>query len=130
MIKLNISSGDFCDRYTITDLKYKKGKVSKEIRDYYESVYDRFLGDNVNNKGGPFVIAFLKNIEGLAEINSKLWEVEDLIRNSQTTVEWASRAQRVIELNDLRAKLKKSIDEMFNDASDSKIYTGQKSYSI
>ena len=69
-------------------------------------------------------------MELLSDVNSKLWETEDLIRSSKDTVEWVSRAQRVIQLNDLRASIKKSIDLMFKDEYDPKTYSGEKSYNI
>lgn len=130
MVKLNITAGDFCDRYTIVDLKFKKGKLKKLIRDYYEEVYEKFLRDNVNCNGGPFVIAFIKNMETLAETNSKLWDTEDLIRSANRSEDIAGYAEHIIYLNDTRASIKREIDLMFEDTPDAKVYSGPRSYNI
>ena len=85
-----------------------------------------FLSDIViNSKGVYDTISLLKN--ELKEVNLKLWQVEDEIRDKEYSQEFdekfISLARSVYRLNDDRANLKKKINEtLFSELKEEKSY--------
>ncbi len=65
--------------------------------------------------------------ESLKAFNEKLWDIEDEIRNCEAAKDFGPRfielARSVYQTNDMRARVKKQIDELFGSA-----ITDEKSY--
>ena len=104
-----ISWGELVDKITILEIKLLKifnnmsrEKIEKELK-YLEEVADL--------KNMPDEIKDLKH--ELSTVNHKLWDVEDSIRDKDELGEFDDSfielARSVYRLNDLRARLKKSI---------------------
>ena len=121
-VKFDLSIGDFLDRMSISEIK--KYKIGGEhlnadfIR--YESVYDSFIDSAAEDKKEQIHTTY----EELYRINSKLWEVEDLIRNATKDFEIVELSRQIISLNDSRAFNKKAIDQYFGFCGDIKKYSG------
>jgi hypothetical protein len=105
-----ISWGELVDKITILEIKLLKifnnmsrENIEKELK-YLEEVADL--------KNMPDEIKDLKN--ELSTVNHKLWDVEDSIRDKDELGEFddifIELARSVYRLNDLRARLKQSIN--------------------
>jgi predicted nucleic acid-binding Zn-ribbon protein len=85
-----------------------------------------FLSDIVDKSKGVYdAISLLKN--ELKEVNLKLWQVEDEIREKEYSKEFDEEfinlARSVYRLNDDRANLKKNINEaLFSELKEEKSY--------
>ena len=110
-----ISWGELIDKITILEIKQINitsatalGNVNKEL-DY--------LYDILNNNSE--IIEIISNLkEQLLVINKSLWQVEDDIREKDLKQEFDNTfielARKVYRLNDQRANLKKSINQVLN----------------
>ena len=110
-----ISWGELIDKITILEIKQINitsatalGNVNKEL-DY--------LNDILNNNSE--IIERISNLkEQLLVINKSLWQVEDDIREKDLKQEFDNTfielARKVYRLNDQRANLKKSINQVLN----------------
>ena len=108
-----ISWGELIDKITILEIKQINitsatalGNVNKEL--YY-------LNDILNNNSE--IIEKISNLkEQLLVINKSLWQVEDDIREKDLKQEFDNTfielARKVYRLNDQRANLKKSINQV------------------
>jgi predicted nucleic acid-binding Zn-ribbon protein len=119
-----ISWGELIDKITILEIKEVK-ITSINALDNIRKELD-FLSDIViNSKGVYDTISLLKN--ELKEVNLKLWQVEDEIRDKEYSQEFdekfISLARSVYRLNDDRANLKKKINEtLFSELKEEKSY--------
>ena len=111
-VKINISVGELIDKITILEIKNKnindenklvKIKIEMEL---LNKVYFSIRNDEVEK---------LK-LE-LFEINSKLWDVEDNLRNLEAANSFGNdfidNARRVYYLNDSRFAIKDKINSLF-----------------
>lgn len=102
-INLNLSVGDFIDRYSILQIKRKnKIDVSVEISQYEEVLI-------VNDDNFKYYFSILM------AINSQLWDLEDRKRKGveRYSSEESDVSYLITQLNDLRHAVKKKADEFF-----------------
>ena len=119
-----ISWGELIDKITILEIKEVKITSNNALDNIRKEL--GFLSDIViNSKGVYDTISLLKN--ELKEVNLKLWQVEDEIRDKEYSQEFdekfISLARSVYRLNDDRANLKKKINEtLFSELKEEKSY--------
>ena len=105
-----ISWGELLDKVSILEIKILKitsmdarQNIAKELK---------YLSDIANLNNTTVEIQTLKN--QLKEVNLKLWDVEDRIRENESVSEFdkvfIELARSVYRLNDVRAKTKQSIN--------------------
>jgi hypothetical protein len=105
-----ISWGELLDKISILEIKILKitsmnarQNIAKELK---------YLSDIANLNNTTVEIQTLKN--QLKEVNLKLWDVEDRIREKESVSEFdkvfIELARSVYRLNDVRAKTKQSIN--------------------
>ncbi len=111
-ISCDISLGEFLDKISI--LKVKNSKIQSENALNFVKKELEVLNSILNNIGQPFE----DEIQRLFEVNSKLWEIEDEIREKEAEkdfgVTFIELARSVYKTNDLRFKIKKEINEQFS----------------
>ena len=119
-----ISWGELIDKITILEIKEVKITSNNALDNIRKEL--GFLSDIViNSKGVYDTISLLKN--ELKEVNLKLWQVEDEIRDKEYSQEFDEEfirlARSVYRLNDDRANLKKKINEtLFSELKEEKSY--------
>ena len=114
IIDIKIGIGEALDRVSILEIKLDsivdevKLKNVKREYDYLISVLK--LTDELNGKKLLY--------ESLHKVNSRLWEVEDMLRELESKndfgTEFIELARSVYKLNDERAELKKRINVLYN----------------
>ena len=107
---IEISIGEAFDRLTILKIKSEKikdeSKLANVMKEYFylQNLLNEELEVNEENE----------DFKRLLEINEKLWEVEDLLREFEAKqsfgFEFIELARCVYVLNDERAKVKKEIN--------------------
>ena len=110
-----ISWGELIDKITILEIKQINIKSSTALANINKEL--GYLNEIIRGSiGVAELIIDLK--QQLFNLNKLLWQVEDDIRDKDFKQEFDSAfielARRVYQLNDERAKLKKSINEMLN----------------
>jgi len=119
-----ISWGELIDKITILEIKEVKITTNNALDNIRKELV--FLSDITSNSKGVYdVISLLKN--ELKEVNLKLWQVEDEIREKEYSKEFDEEfinlARSVYRLNDDRANLKKQINEtLFSELKEEKSY--------
>ena len=119
-----ISWGELIDKITILEIKEVKITSNNALDNIRKELV--FLSDIASNSRGVYdVISLLKN--ELKEVNLKLWQVEDEIREKEYSKEFDEEfinlARSVYRLNDDRANLKKNINEaLFSELKEEKSY--------
>ena len=101
-MKVEIGMGDFIDRHSILVIKKAHGlQVDIELEQYEK------------NKPFDFLYDYYFNI--IKSINSELWQLENIKRNSvdRYSKEESNVAFLLTEINDCRAQVKKSIDKFY-----------------
>ena len=120
-MKIEVSNGELVDKLTILEIKLEKitdqAKLSN-IRKEYEQLVDAVK--KVINLDDPLYVK-------LKEVNQKLWEIEDRIRDYERKQEFGKpfveTARMVYFTNDLRAKIKHDINrETGSDLIEEKSY--------
>lgn len=108
-MKIQVSLGEVVDKLTILTIKKEKIQDIKKLENINKEYH--YLENELNNLG------FTKDhpkFKELLEVNSKLWDVEDHLRDfeSQKVFEsdFISLARQVYIINDKRAKIKKEIN--------------------
>lgn len=119
-----ISWGELIDKITILEIKEVKITSINALDNIRKEL--GFLSDIVINSKGVYDTISLLKIE-LKEVNLKLWQVEDEIRDKEYSQEFdekfISLARSVYRLNDDRANLKKKINEtLFSELKEEKSY--------
>ena len=107
LLTIPVSIGELLDKITILMLKYEHSKnieVGKELKKLSDVAKEyNVLEDNF--------------IKVLYSVNSILWGVEDSLREMEKqddfSEEFIDLARSVYKTNDLRAKIKKEINEFF-----------------
>jgi len=128
MITVNISSGEAYDRLSILKVKTEKikdptkfEKVSEQFADLWEDIQCHEVGsDREDTLSDSYAM--------LIDINTRLWEVEDDIRECEAKQDFSDKfvqlARKVYHLNDDRHKQKLKIDRLFNsELTEQKDYT-------
>lgn len=113
MISIPVSVGELFDKITILELKLTNVKNITKIKNI-EKEYNLLL--EISRQIDKNNINYL--IEELKQINSILWEIENLIRAKENAQEFNDEfikiARSVYKNNDTRAAIKKKINEITN----------------
>jgi Family of unknown function (DUF6165) len=118
-IKIPVSNGELLDKISILKIKYehapKNKNIHEELIELTEIAFKNFLHDD-------------DYIKKLYDINIKLWNVEDKLREfekkNKFDEEFIELARSVYKLNDNRAKIKKEINKKTNSKyKEVKIYS-------
>lgn len=110
-----ISWGELIDKITILEIKQINIKSATALGNVNKELY--YLNDILNKNCE--IIERISNLkEQLLVINKSLWQVEDDIREKDLKQEFDNvfieLARKVYRLNDERANLKKSINQVLN----------------
>ena len=110
-----ISWGELIDKITILEIKQTQIKSPIALANINKEL--SYLNEIVENSTGVAeLISDLK--QQLLDVNKRLWQVEDDIRDKELKqdfdIGFIELARRVYRLNDERAKLKKSINQVLN----------------
>ena len=110
---IEISNGELVDKVSILEIK-NKNILSKEKRKNVEKEYS-YLKKKMESIG---ISGMSKEYKDLLEINLKIWELEDKIRNAEKNKlfdeNFIHLARQIYKVNDKRATLKKEISEKTN----------------
>ena len=112
MIAIEISPGELCDRYTIIAIKSnkildaaKRINVEKEHL-YLQAKYLELL-NSVEERESVTHLA-----KDLYDVNNEIWDLEEKIRSPLLDWDELGRvAEKIVDANDKRAKIKKSMNE-------------------
>ena len=110
-----ISWGELIDKIAILEIKQTHIKSPTALTNINKEL--GYLNEIVENSTGVAeLISDLK--QQLLDVNKRLWQVEDDIRDKELKqdfdIGFIELARRVYRLNDERAKLKKSINQVLN----------------
>jgi len=108
-MKIEVSNGEIVDKYTILEIKKEKCEDEAKLKNILTEL--NYLTSIVENLNIPQNL-----LDNLKEINSKLWEVEDLIRlcESKKTFDdqFIELARLVYITNDKRFQIKNEINKI------------------
>ena len=112
-MKIEISNGEIVDKMTILELKLDKIKNIVQLENISKEW--EILNDCVINMFQIFGDKSLYNrVDQLSEVNSKLWDIEDWIRDCEKEKrfdkEFVELARSVYKLNDERSEIKRHIN--------------------
>ena len=112
-MKIEISNGEIVDKMTILELKLDKIKNIVQLENISKEW--EILNDCVINMFQIFGDKSLYNrVDQLSEVNSKLWDIEDWIRDCEKEQrfdkEFVELARSVYKLNDERSEIKRHIN--------------------
>ena len=112
-MKIEISNGEVVDKMTILELKLDKIKNIVQLENITKEW--EILNDCVMNLFQIFGDKSLYNkVDQLSEVNSKLWDIEDWIRDCEKEErfdkEFVELARSVYRLNDERSEIKRYIN--------------------
>lgn len=125
-MKVDISIGELVDKVSILSIKLRKIKNAEKLKNIQKE-YDLLAGsmekEGLDVNSGEFL--------RLAEINLKLWDIEDQIRLKEAArsfdAEFIELARSVYFINDDRAAVKKEINLKFgSDLVEEKEYSDYK----
>ena len=112
-MKIEVSNGELMDKLTILEIKLDRIKDPIQL----ENITKEWLSLNdavmtlLNTFGDR---SLYSRIDQLSDINKKLWDIEDWIRDCEKEQrfdkEFVELARSVYKLNDQRAQLKKDIN--------------------
>ncbi|MCE1199463.1 MAG: DUF6165 family protein [Marinilabiliales bacterium] len=109
-MKIEVSNGEIADKLTIIEIKLERisdpSKLVK-VKEEYEVLSDAMK--NILDKTHPLY-------RQLYEINTRLWEIEDHIRDLERVKDFGpdfvETARSVYFINDDRSEVKKKINEL------------------
>ena len=108
-MKIEVSNGEIVDKYTILEIKKEKCDDQTKLKNILTEL--NYLTSIVENLNIPQNL-----LDNLKEVNSKLWEVEDLIRlcESKKTFDeqFIELARLVYITNDKRFQIKNEINKI------------------
>ena len=112
-MKIKVSNGEIVDKMTILEIKLDK--IQNRIQLENISKEWEILNDCVMNIFQIFGNSKLYNlVDDLSEVNSKLWDIEDWIRDCEKEQrfdkEFVELARSVYKLNDERSEIKRQIN--------------------
>ena len=114
IINIPISLGELIDKISILEIKKDKINdseklkfINKELQNLKEVLTKKEISDEIN-----------KQINEIKIVNSKLWDIEDQLRKYEKKKifndKFIDLARSVYRYNDMRAKIKKKINQDFN----------------
>ena len=112
-MQVEVSIGELFDKLTILEIKMEKISNNSQLENI------RKEWDILNDKSMSILSIFadqtlFKKIYKLEEINRKLWDIEDWIRECEKQErfdkEFVELARSVYKLNDKRSKIKRDIN--------------------
>jgi hypothetical protein len=112
-----ISPGELIDKITILEIKSQRMTDAAKLHNVRTEL--TLLGDTW--KASPFAAADISTQwEGLRDVNGKLWDIEDRIRDKERDglfdAEFIALARAVYVTNDERAAIKKQINTRLGSA--------------
>ena len=115
-MKVEVSNGELMDKLSILDLKLKNITDPKKLRNVNTEFNElNPLVQQLFKKHNPAINVLYQK---LAEINGKLWIIEDEIRQSERDKDFGPKfiklARDVYFTNDVRSDLKKEINVLTN----------------
>jgi len=109
-MKVEISNGELVDKVTILQIKSEKifdPNKLRNIRHEFILLYNSMLSLGIDENSEEFI--------KLKEVNLKLWEIEEQIREKEQKSEFGNEfialARSVYINNDIRAQIKRKINE-------------------
>ena len=110
-MKIEVSNGEIVDKLTILELKRQNAQTYEQARHIGEEL--NYLKPIVEGMDIPEDL-----LTQLREVNKKLWEVEDMLREYERTSNFDKQfitfARAVYQTNNARFKLKSRINEITN----------------
>ena len=110
-MKIEVSNGEIVDKLTILELKRQNAQTQEQARHIEEEL--NYLKPIVRSMYIPTSI-----LTQLREVNKKLWEIEDMLREYERTSKFDGQfitfARAVYQTNNARFKLKSKINEITN----------------
>ena len=110
-MKIEVSNGEIVDKLTILELKRQNAQTQEQARHIEEEL--NYLKPIVRSMSIPEEI-----LTQLREVNKKLWEIEDMLREYERTSKFDGQfitfARAVYQTNNARFKLKSKINEITN----------------
>ena len=110
-MKIEVSNGEIVDKLTILELKRQNAQTQEQMRHIEEEL--NYLHPIVDGMDIPESL-----LNNLREVNKKLWEVEDILREYERTSNFGRQfitfARAVYQTNNARFKLKSKINEITN----------------
>ena len=129
MIKIEVSFGEVFDKLSILGIKKEKIKDPEKLKQIQFEVdaISSSLQELVINKDQTTIMVAL--IAKLKEINNKLWDAEDVLRECDKNKDYGDKfveaAKKDINLNDDRFVVKRKINEALTSAiKETKSYDG------
>ena len=108
-MKIEVSNGEIVDKLTILELKRENAQTQEQARHIAEEL--EYLQPIVESMDIPTDI-----LTQLREVNKKLWEVEDILREYERTSNFSGQfitfARAVYQTNNARFRLKSKINEL------------------
>ncbi len=110
-MKIEVSNGEIVDKLTILEIKRQNAQTQEQARHIEEEL--NYLKPIVRSMDIPTSI-----LTQLREVNKKLWEIEDMLREYERTSKFDGQfitfARAVYQTNNTRFKLKSKINEITN----------------
>ena len=110
-MKIEVSNGEIVDKLTILELKRENAQTKEQATHIVEEL--EYLQPIVDGMDIPVDI-----INQLREVNKKLWEVEDMLREYEKTSNFGGQfitfARAVYQTNNARFRLKSTVNELTN----------------
>lgn len=114
MVTIPTSIGDLIDRITILTLKSKRIKNATQLNNINTELNLLVTSYNDIKQYISNQSEINKLHDKLMDINTQLWDYEDLIRQQLLDVEIAKTAKAIITTNDQRSIIKYAINSLLN----------------
>lgn len=127
-MKIEVSNGEILDKHTILAIKLERIQDSKKLAHVQHEMSSLAVSVKEVYALVKEPAALHKHVERLKDINERLWEVEDDLRNLESRADFGSdfieKARSVYFLNDERAAVKRTINALTgSDIHEAKSYT-------
>ncbi len=107
-MKIEVSNGEIMDKLSILEIKLQKIRDDEKLI----NVRNEFL--SLKKPASKIIDLSDESYKALVEVNSKLWDIEDLCREYERKKDFGEdfiqTVRRVYVLNDERARIKKEIN--------------------
>ena len=112
-MKIEVSNGEVLDKYSILQIKSERITDPVALKNVYRELESlQPAVDAIRSLESSGALGALQN--QLLEVNTSLWEVEDVLRGLEKSKDFGpsfvAAARRVYQLNDRRAAVKKEIN--------------------
>lgn len=114
---IEVSPGELIDKLTILDIKLEKINDEdklKNVRHEKGILMTRFLDLRESLEGNRVSVRMDPLIKQLYDVNEKIWDIEDGIRDCERNKDFSERfielARGVYQNNDERSRLKRATD--------------------